>query len=145
MYPPHQIETRVAEQQRHQFVLFHANAVLTRQRTAERNAHPDDFLGGGNGAPELFRVAWIVKNDWMEIAVARVKDIADLEAVLLSDRVNLFEGFRELRPRNYSIQDVIRRRQAAQCAEGVPPAFPQEIAFVVILRRAHIPRAIYFA
>src|SRR5260221_10874049 len=109
MYPPHQIEIRVAKKQWHQFVLFHPHAVLPGQRAAKRNAHTDDFFRGSNRALELFRVARIVKNDWMEIAVAGMKNIADLEAVLLSDRVNLFEDFRELRPRTHSIQDVIRR------------------------------------
>ena len=79
----HYSEFRFAEKQRHQAILFHAHAVLAGDRAAHGNAELDDLVGRGDHAAKLRFVARVEKYQRMEIAVARVENIANLETVLL--------------------------------------------------------------
>ncbi len=85
MNAAHQIKIGVAEKQRHEFIFFHAHAVFAGQRATQLDAIAEDFMGGGDGVFKLPRIARIVENDGMQVAVAGMEDIADGEAVLLAD------------------------------------------------------------
>ena len=79
----HEIEVGVGEEKRHEFAFFHADAVFAGEAAADFDAIANDFGGGLHGALELRVVAGIVENDGVKIAVAGVKDVADVEAVLV--------------------------------------------------------------
>src|SRR6266702_7631162 len=125
----HEIEISVGEKKRHELALFHADAVLAGERPADFHAIADDFGGGFEGAFELRGIPRIVEDDGMEIAVAGVKNIADLKAVLLADLLDAAQRLRKFRTRNNAIENVIARRKPAERAEGVFAAFPEEFAF----------------
>src|SRR5580704_470068 len=58
----HYFEFRVGEEKGHQTVFLHANAVLTRDRSALVDAELDDFVGRREHPPELLGIALIEEN-----------------------------------------------------------------------------------
>src|SRR6266478_1239164 len=132
----HEIEVGVGLEERHELGFFHADAVLAGERAADFDAIADDFGGGLEGAFELLFVARIEEHDGMEVAVAGVKNVADLKAVLIADLLDAAESLRELRTGNDAVEDVIAGGQAAERAESVFAAFPEEIALGVVAREA---------
>src|SRR5271157_1310415 len=94
-------------------------------------------MGSSDGVFKLPRIARVVKDDGMEVAVASMEDIADGEIVFLSDLLNLLEGLGELGARDNAVEDVIAGSEASQRAKGVLPAFPEEVAFAAVLGNAH--------
>ena len=128
----HEIEVGVGEEERHKFGFFHADAVLAGKRAANFDAITDDFGGGHEGPFELSFVTRIEENDGVQVAVAGVKDVADLKAVLIADLPDAAQSLRKFRTRNDAVEDVIARGQAAERAESVLAAFPEEVAFGVV-------------
>ena len=76
----------------------------------------------------------------MQIPVARVKNIPDLEAVFLSDLVDAPQRGGQFRPRNHAVLHVICRRDPADRPKRVLAALPKQIALVRVPRHAHLPR-----
>ena len=85
MHAAHQVKIGVAEKQRHEFIFFHAHAVFAGQRATQLDTIAEDFMGSGDGVFKLPRIARIVEDDGMQVAVAGMKDIADGETVFLAD------------------------------------------------------------
>jgi hypothetical protein len=128
----HEIEVGVGEEERHELGFFHADAVLAGERAADFDAIADDFGGGFEGALELRGVAGIVEHDGVQVAVAGVENVSDLKAILIADLLDAAQSLRKFRTRNDAVEDVIAGGQAAECAESVFAAFPEEVAFGVI-------------
>ena len=128
----HEIEVGIGEEERHEFRFFHANAVLAGERAADFDAIADDFCGGFESALELRGVAGIVENDGVQVAVASVENVTDLKAVLIADLPDAAQSLRKFRTRNDAVEDVIAGGQAAERAESVLAAFPEEVAFCVV-------------
>ena len=91
------------------------------------------------------RIARVEKNDGMQVAVARVEDIADFEAVLFSDFIDASQCGGKFCSRNHAVLNVIRWREAADGAEGIFSALPQEIAFLRITSNADFTRMVHAA
>src|ERR1700761_9045182 len=91
----HEIEIGVVEEERHELAFFHADAVLAGETAAHFDAVADDFCGGFHRSLELFVVAKIVENDGMEIAVAGVEDVADVETEFGTDLLDATERLRK--------------------------------------------------
>src|SRR6185437_5637860 len=87
-HPAHQRQIRLAKQQRHQPILFHSHAVLASDCAAHLDAETDNCVGRRNRALELFRLARVEKNNRVQVAVARMKNISDLETIFFSDALN---------------------------------------------------------
>src|SRR5438132_1498667 len=128
----HEIEVGIGEEERHEFRFFHAYAVLAGERAADFDAIADDLCGGFEGALELRGVAGIVENDGVQVAVASVEDVTDLKAVLIADLPDAAQRLRKFRTRDDAVEDIIAGSQAAECAESVLAAFPEEVAFCVV-------------
>ena len=125
----HEIEISVGEKKRHEFALFHTDAVLAGERPADFHAIADDLGGGFEGAFELRGIPGIVEDDGVQVAVAGVENIADLKAVLLADLLDAAQRLRKFRTRNNAVENVIAGSKAAERAESVFAAFPEEFAF----------------
>src|SRR5713226_8451646 len=128
----HEIEIGIGEEERHKLGFFHADAVLAGERAADFDAIADDFGGGPEGAFELLFVARIEEHDGVEVAVAGVEDVADLKAELIADLADAAQSLRKFRTGNDTVEDVIAGGQAAERAESVFAAFPEEVAFGVV-------------
>ena len=132
MNTAHEIEIGVGEEKRHEFTFFHADAVFAGEAAADLDAIANDFGGGLHGALELLVVAEIVKNDGMEIAIAGVKDVSDVEAELSADFLDAAQGLRKFRTGDDAVEHVDAGGDAAEGAEGIFSAFPEQVALFVI-------------
>ena len=132
----HEIEIGVVEVERHQLAFFHTDAVFAGETAADFDAVANDFGRGLHGALELLVVAEIVENDGMEVAIAGVEDVADVEAELIADFLYAAQSLRELRTRNHAVKDVDAGGDAAESAEGIFAAFPEKVALFVVAGRA---------
>src|SRR5581483_1521544 len=103
-------------------------------------AKAHDLIAGGPGAPKLIGVAMIEKDQWMEITVAGVKDVADDQAEALGDLVDPQQRGRELGARDHAIQHIVGRRYTADGAKGFFAALPEQRAFPAIAGAAHLAR-----
>jgi hypothetical protein len=74
----HQGEIVGRKHQLHQFILFHADAVLARERASDIHAVPHNFSACRDNAFELLRVALVKQNERVKIAVTCMKNVADL-------------------------------------------------------------------
>ena len=128
----HHVEFGFGEEQRHQAIFFHAYAVFASDGAAHFYAVLNDFVGGGDDAAELGFVARVKKNEWVKVAVARVKNIADLEAVLHADFIDAADGGGKFGAGDDAVLHVISGREAADGPESVFAAFPEEVAFLGI-------------
>src|SRR5215468_325279 len=63
MHSPHQVKICVAEEQRHQFILFHPDAMLPREHSTQFHAVPDDLLRRRDRLLKLFGVPRVVKHN----------------------------------------------------------------------------------
>ena len=89
---------------------------------------------------KLRGIALVKKNQWVEVTVARVKYVADLQPVALPYFGDVLQSDGQFRARNYAIHDVVGGRQAANRSEGVFAALPQQFAFSPIRCPAHFTR-----
>ena len=133
----HEVEIGVGKKKGHEPGLFHADAVLAGERAADFHAVANDFGGSLHGALELTFVAGIVKNNGMKIAVAGVEDVANVEAVLRADFADATKRLRKLGAGNDSVENVVAGGEAAESAEGVFAAFPEEFALGVVAGEAN--------
>ena len=120
----HEREIGVGEEERHQLVFFHADAVFAGQAAADLHAIADDFGGDFHGALQLRGVARIEENDGVQVAVAGVKDVADEAAILLAKLLNVAERLRKLAAWNDAVEDIVAGSDAAERAERVLAALP---------------------
>ncbi len=72
-------------------------------RPAHLYAELDDFARRPHRVAKLFFIPLVEKNDRMQVAVARMKYIADLQAIFLSDLGDAAECGRKLRSWNHSV------------------------------------------
>src|ERR1700674_2731431 len=128
----HELEVGIGEEERHELGFFHADAVFAGECAADFDAIAHAFGGGFQGALELCSAAGIVEHDGVQIAVAGVENVADLKAVLIADLADAAEGLRKFRTGYDAVEDVIAGGQAAERAESVLAAFPEEVAFGVV-------------
>ncbi len=141
----HEFEIGVGKEKRHELAFFHTDAVFTGEAAADFNAVTDDFGGCFQRALELFVVAEIIENDGMEIAVAGVEYVADVEAELGTDFLDAAESLREFRTGNYAIEHVDAGGDATEGAERVLAAFPEKIALFVVASDANFTRFVHAA
>src|SRR5437899_727681 len=76
--PRHHLNVILREHHWHGFHLFHADTVLARDRAAYTDAIFQYLLSGSEGAFGLLAVARIEQDQRMQVAVAGMKDVADL-------------------------------------------------------------------
>src|SRR5271165_2958570 len=88
VHPPHQRKIRIAEQQSHQLIFLHPDTVLSRQRSAHLDARANDLSSSGNGILKLLRVSRVIQHDRMQVSIAGMKNIADIESVSLPNFLN---------------------------------------------------------
>ena len=136
---------RLREDQRHQVLLLHADAVLAAQRAAGRGAHAHDLgarvdhplLGAGHvGVPQDQRV---------QVAVAGVEDVGDAEARFARDLLDARQRRRQLGARHHAVDGVVVGREPADRGKRAFAARPERGALGVVLGQPHVERAVVAA
>src|ERR1700692_918956 len=125
MNSPHQVKVVIRKQQRHQLALFHAHTMLASQRAANFHAIANNLGGSLNRSLILTRIAGIKQNNGMQIPIAGVKNVANLEIISFPDFLDATQGLRNFRSWYPTVQHVITRRDSAEHAKGVLAPFPK--------------------
>ena len=99
--------------------------MLAGERAANFDAIANDFCRRLHGALKLTFVAGIIENNRMKVAVSRMKNIADVEAVARADFADAAKRLWKLGPRNDAVEDVVAGGKPAKGAESVFAAFPK--------------------
>ena len=107
----------------HEVALLDADAVLAGEAAAGRDAHLQDLRPGELGAARLVLVVAVIEDQGMQVAVAGVEDVGDLETLRGADVRDLGEHIGETRERNDAVHAVVVG-DAAHGAEGGLAPFP---------------------
>jgi hypothetical protein len=118
------------------FELLDANAVLAGDRAAHLDAQLENAAGQRLGAREGSRLAAIKQDEWMEIAIAGVKDVCDAQPGLVRHFANTAEGLTELAARHHAVLHDEVGRKPAHGAESALAALPDSQAFFGVTGRA---------
>ena len=78
----------------------------------------------------------------MEIAVTGMKNVADLKTISFGNFGDAAERLRQLGTRDDAVENVVARSEAAESAEGVFTAFPEEFALASVACDANFARVI---
>src|SRR5215469_1918637 len=105
----HEQKIGFGEKQRHKAIFFHADAVFAGNCAAHFDAETNNGVGGGDGAMKLFLIASVEENNWMQVAVASVENVADLEAVLFADAFDFAERLWQFGARDDAVLNVVSR------------------------------------
>src|SRR5437016_3189000 len=141
----HRVEVVLGELLLHEIYLFHTDAVLARHAAAEFNALVQNVVARRERAFHLIGIALIIQHQGMNIAVAGVKDIRDAQAVFPARRADEAHDLGQLRARHHAVLGEIIRTEPADSAERAFAAFPEQSAFVVVVRQTHFAGSIRFA
>src|SRR5687768_4237925 len=121
----HGVERSVAKNSLHVSHLVETDAVLSGDASTSRDARVHDLAHRLVHALALGGIVGAVGNIGVEVAVASVKDVADENAILLADRVDTLENFRQARPGNDGVLYDQVWSQTAHRTERFLPALPQ--------------------
>ncbi len=103
----------VGKHHSHQIALFHADAMLAAEHAAHRNTQAQDVRAKGFGPFQLIVFHGVEHDQRMQIAIARVKHIADPQSVLFRQGRDFFQHAGQRLPRNGAVH--------AQHVGGQPP------------------------
>src|SRR5262249_32268250 len=123
----------------HEVDFLDAYAVLASDAAAGADALVEDFVAGGKDAPDLVGVALVEEKNWVDVAVARVENVADAELVMLRDALDFTENVGELAARHDAVLRAVAGSKSAHGAEGLLAGLPQEQPFRVGGRAANFP------
>src|ERR1051326_7079282 len=76
----HQSNVVLRKDQRHQVLFFHADTVLPAERAPSRGAHLHDLSSGVDHALLGAGLVGIPEDQWVQVAVTRVKDVGNSKA-----------------------------------------------------------------
>src|SRR5580692_8756160 len=93
----------------HHFVLLHADAMLTSNRPAHAEAVFEYFGAGGPGFVQVAGRAGVEQNDGVQVAVARMENIAEGQAVFAADLGDDAQSRGDLGTRHHTVLHVIER------------------------------------
>src|SRR6266852_3302983 len=91
--------------------------MLSRKTPAHFDTRPKDVAPGLDRAPHLVRVALVIEDNRMNIAVAGMKDIANLKFIALAHLRNHVQDIRQTRARHHAVLRRVIRRQPSDRAE----------------------------
>src|SRR6185437_9569899 len=124
---------------------LHADAMLARDTAAELDALLENVVAGRQRAADLVRIAFIVKHQRMDVAIAGVKNVRNAQVIFFAHRTDELHDLRQLRTRHHAILGKVIRTKPANRAKCPLAAFPEQRAFFVIFRDADFAGPMLFA
>src|SRR3954468_15373288 len=125
----------LVEHLRHVALLVDADPVLAGDRPALGQAREHDLAGQLLGALGL---ALAVADERVQVAVAGVEDVADLQPVLAREGVDALEHLGQPRARDHAVLHVVVRRDAAHGREGGLAHLPEDLTLANVAGDAHL-------
>ena len=141
----HRLQIIRREHLLHEMDLLDADAVFARHAAAAGQTRFEDFIARVQHAFDLLGMAFIEEQDRMDVAVARVEDVDDLDIVLRADLGDLPLNERQLRARYDAILRAVARAEPADRAERLLAAFPELEPLFLILRETYFTGFALFA
>ena len=138
--PLERLEVALGEHLRHRAGLVDADAVLAGERAARVEAGAEDRLGQDLRGLRL-ALRRVVEDERVQVAVTRVEDVPDPEAVLARELADPPQHLGQLRPRHDAVLHVVVGRHPAHRRERALAAEPEQRALGVVARHAHLERA----
>src|SRR3990172_1833021 len=138
---PHVVEIALGEDEGHVVHLLEADAMLARDGAAHVRADLQDLAARRHHARLFAGNARVVEDVRVEVAVARVEDVAHAEPVRRRDLVDAPEHFGQPRARNDAVHDHVGGGDVAVGAERALAPLPEQLALLLVARRAHLARA----
>ena len=93
----------------------------------------------------LLGIPPVEEDQRVQVAVAGVEDVGDLQVVLLAHLGDLLQHQRQGRAGHGAIADQVARRDACHGPEGAAPARPEQGPLGLVLGDPHLPRAVLHA
>jgi hypothetical protein len=141
----HDFQIVVGEQQRHEFVLFHADAMLAGDGASSIDAILKNHAAGLVRALHLVRIAHIKQDARMQVAVPGVEDVADLQLALLGHALDVAQHLGNVAARDDAILGVVGRRQASEGSERRLATLPQQLALRIVGGAPDLARTVTLA
>jgi hypothetical protein len=132
----HRREIAFVEHEWKRLALLGSDAVFARDRSAEFDARGEDVVARMRHRFELPGNAAVEEQQRMQVAVARMKDVADLQAAGAGDLLDAPRRERKFRARNGRVLNVVVRRDAPERAGRALARRPQRVAFARARGRA---------
>src|SRR5580658_7114684 len=115
----------VVEEIGHEVEFFYADAMLAGDGAADIDAELQDFFRGSQCILNLVLVPIIVEKDGVNVAIASVEDVGDLQTVLTADFANALQHFRQFAAWNAGVLRAIAVTDSADGAEGIFAGSPE--------------------
>src|SRR5918994_1814363 len=137
--PLEHLQVALREHPRHRACLVHADAVLAGERAAGVEARVENRLCE---LPRLVRLArlGVVEDERVEVAVARVEDVADAQSVLVREILDAAQHLGEARAWNDAVLHVVVGRDASHRRERRLAPLSEERSVGVGRRRPDLER-----
>src|ERR1700683_1368298 len=111
--------------------------MLAGDRAPHRDAEADNFVSRRDCPLELLVIPRVKKNDGVQVAIAGVKNIADLESVSAANFADMTQRLREFGARNHTVLHIIGRRKPSNRTKRILSPLPQQFAFFIVSREAY--------
>src|SRR5581483_1292342 len=105
--------------QGHKGALLDADAMFTAQATTFADGHFYHFATSMMYALHQSPVLVIrYQNEWMQVAITGVKDIAHTQVIAVTDGIDLAQRLHQTTTRNGNIYSIVGGSQARDCSGG---------------------------
>src|SRR5271167_1211746 len=129
----------------HHVLFVLPDAVFSGDGTARGQTEFENFIGERFRGFLLPLDMAIVENEWMEIAIAGMKDVGDAKTGFAAETRNLAHYLRQSRSRYHTVLDDVVRRDAAHGSEGGFASLPHQGALGFALRQPNFQSTILAA
>src|SRR5581483_11375271 len=111
---------------------------------ANLDALLQDLAAGCQHSPYLIGIPLIKQQDWMDVAVTSMEDIADADLVFLADPANRTENVRQLGPRHHAVLGTVTIGQPADGTKRLLARFPQQLPIRIAVGPADLAGVVLF-
>jgi hypothetical protein len=136
----HGVQVFLPEQQSHEVPLLGSDAMLAADHSPRLHADAQDLRARLDHPGQLVGITAVERDVRVEIPIARVEDVRELEAALVADLADPRQGLGESCSRHHRVMHVEIRCQPPHGAEGTLARAPEALALGVISRHLHALR-----
>src|SRR5664279_1604722 len=145
LHPELALDVRLRQHEAHGIHLLEAYAVLAADGPAQLDAKGEDFHACLHDPLLLLGIPPVEEDQRVQVPVARVEDVGNLQVVLLAHLRHLPQHGGQGGPRHRPVTDQVAGREARHGPEGAAPPGPQQGPLRVVLGDPHLPRPVLLA
>src|SRR5439155_18920054 len=111
------LHRRAVELIAHEVDFLDSHAMLAAEGPADVDAVLEDLFGRAKNGLNLRFIAIVVKKNWVDVAIAGVKHVGNLQVIAFADFIDALKDFGQFRSRHTRILRAITRRNSPNRAE----------------------------